>query len=121
MKIAIPTEDKKGLDDRVAEHFGRCKTFTFLDEDGRVIEIIDNASSHTFGSKLPPELLKEKGANIVLCKALGIKALNLCKKLGIEVYTGQAETVREMFNLWKNGKLDKNFKNVCSGEHGNYW
>ena len=113
MKIAIPTEDKKGLDDRVAEHFGRCKTFTFLDEEGRVVEIIDNVSSHTFGSKLPRERRIGKVVNVVLCKALGQRAFNLCKKLGIEVYVGKAETVREMFNLWKSGKLDKNFRNVC--------
>lgn len=29
MKIAVPTGDKKGLDDTIAEHFGRCNAYMF--------------------------------------------------------------------------------------------
>jgi len=117
MKIVIPTHNRKGLDDMVAEHFGRCKSYTFLDENGKVIEIIDNTSEHMGGSGLPPELMKKHGANILLCRELGPRALNLCKQLGIDVYVGHAETVREMFKLWKDGKIKKaNFENICK-EH----
>ena len=117
MKIVIPTDNKKGLDDRVAEHFGRCNTYTFLDEKGKVIEIIDNTSEHMGDSGLPPELMKKHEANILLCRGLGPRALNLCKQLGIEVYVCQAETVKEIFELWKNGKIKKaDFEDVCE-EH----
>jgi len=114
MKIVIPTNNKKGLDDKVAEHFGRCQTYTFLNEKGEVVEIIDNTSEHTGGTGLPPELMKKHGADILLCKDLGPRALNLCQKLGIEVYVCKAQTVREMFNLWKNGKIKKaGAEDVC--------
>ncbi len=81
MKIVIPTDDKKGLDDAVAEHFGRCNTYTFLDENGKVIEIIDNTSEHMGGSGLPPELMKQHGANVLLCKGLGPRALSNLRKI----------------------------------------
>jgi len=117
MKIVIPTDNKKGLCDKVAEHFGRCNTYTFLDEKGKVIEIIDNTSEHTGGFGLPPELMKKHGANILLCRELGPRALNLCKQLGIDVYVCQAETVKEIFGLWKNKKIKKaGLGDVCE-EH----
>jgi predicted Fe-Mo cluster-binding NifX family protein len=107
MKIVIPTNNKKGLDDKVADHFGRCQTYTFLNEEGEVIEIIDNASEHMGGKGLPPELMKKHGANILLCKELGPRALVLCDQLGIDVYVHQAETVKEIFEIWKNNKIKK--------------
>ena len=114
MKIVIPTDNKKGIEDTVAEHFGRCLTYTFLNEKGEVVEIIDNTSEHMGGIGLPPELMKKHGADILLCKGIGPRALNLCKELGIEVYVCQAETVREIFKMWKNNKIKKaGIENVC--------
>ena len=117
MKIVIPTNNKKGLNAQIAEHFGRCLTYTFLNKKGEVIEIIDNTSEHMGGAGLPPELMKKHGADILLCKDLGPRALNLCGELGIEVYVCQGETVREIFEMWKNNKIKKaGAENVCK-EH----
>ena len=107
MKLVIPTNSKKGLDDQVAEHFGRCSTYTFLNEKGEVIEIIDNTSEHMGGVGLPPELMKKHGVDILLCRGLGSRAIDLCQELGIDVYVHQAEKVEDIFNLWKNNKLKK--------------
>jgi predicted Fe-Mo cluster-binding NifX family protein len=105
MKIVIPTNSNQGLKDQLATHFGRCQTYTFLNEKGEVLEIIKNTSEHNGGKGLPPELMKKHGANILLCKGLGSRALNLCKEFGIEVFVYQAETVQDIFKLWKNNKL----------------
>jgi len=107
MKLVIPTNNKKGLDDKVAQHFGRCLTYTFLNEKGDVIEIIDNTSEHMGGVGLPPELMKKHGADILLCSGLGQRAVNLCKELGIDVYVHQSETVKDIFELWRDNKLKK--------------
>jgi len=114
MKIVIPTNNRKGLDDKVAEHFGRCLTYTFLNENGEVIEIVDNTSEHMGGKGLPPELMKKHGANILLCKDLGPRALILCGELGIDVYISRAETVKDIFEAWKSGKIKKaGTEDVC--------
>lgn len=107
MKIVVPTNTKKGLDDKIAEHFGRCLTYTFLNEKGEVIEIINNTSEHMGGTGLPPELMKKHNADVLLCKDLGPRAIDLCKELGIDVYVYQAETVKDIFELWQNKKLKK--------------
>jgi predicted Fe-Mo cluster-binding NifX family protein len=117
MKIVIPTNNKKGLEDTVAEHFGRCLTYTFLNEKGEVVEIMDNTSEHMGGKGLPPELMKKHGADILLCKDLGPRALDLCSQLGIDVYVNQVETVKEIFEMWKNNKIKKaGAEDVCE-EH----
>lgn len=114
MRIVIPTDNKKGLDDKVAEHFGRCLTYTFLNEKGEVLEIIDNTSEHCGGQGLPPELMKKHGANILLCKGLGSRALNLCKEFAIDVCVHQADTVKDIFELWKNNKIKlAGIEDVC--------
>jgi predicted Fe-Mo cluster-binding NifX family protein len=117
MKIVIPTDGKEGLDDKIAEHFGRCNTYTFLDENGKILEIIDNTSEHMGGVGLPPELMKKHSANVLLCRGLGPRALNLCREFNIEVYVQPAETVKEIFEMWKNNKLQKaSSEDVCE-EH----
>ena len=117
MKIVIPTDSKKGLDDQIAEHFGRCLTYTFLNEKGEVIEIIDNISEHSGGIGLPPKLMKEHGADVLLCKGIGPRAINLCKELEIDVYVYQANTVKEIFNVWHNNKLKKAGEEDACEEH----
>jgi len=114
MKVVVPTDSKKGLSDKVAEHFGRCKTYTFLDEEGNIVEILENTSEHMGGAGLPPELMRKHGAEVLLCKGLGSRALDLCKKYGIDVYVYQAETVKEIFELWKNKKIKRaGLEDVC--------
>lgn len=115
MKIAIPTDNRKGLDDTVARHFGRCQTYTFLNEKGEILEIIDNTSEDNGGRDLPPELIKRCGADILLCRDIGPKAITLSKNLGIEIYIGQAETVKEMLDIWKDNKISRaGQENACT-------
>lgn len=114
VKIAIPTNNKKGLDDTIAEHFGRCQTYTFLDEKGEVLDIIENDAEHEEKFNLPPELIKKHGADILLCRDLGPRALNLCRELGIKVYVFKAERVGDIFNLWKENKnKEAEAEDVC--------
>jgi predicted Fe-Mo cluster-binding NifX family protein len=107
MKIVIPTNDKSGLSASVAEHFGRCGTYTFLDSEGELLEVIENTSEHMGGVDLPPELMKKKGADILLCKGLGLRALELCQQLGMDVYISNEESAEDIFKEWKNGHAKK--------------
>jgi predicted Fe-Mo cluster-binding NifX family protein len=117
MRIVIPTDNKKGLNDKIAEHFGRCETYTFLNEKGKVIEIIENTSEHMGGKGLPVDIMKKHKANVLLCKDLGPKALNFCEQYKIDVYVHQVETVKEIFKLWKNKKIKKaGIEDICE-EH----
>ncbi|HKK54544.1 MAG TPA: NifB/NifX family molybdenum-iron cluster-binding protein [Patescibacteria group bacterium] len=107
MKLVVPTNSKQGLSDKIATHFGRCSTYTFLNGKGEVTKIINNTSEHMGGTSLSPKLIENHGANILLCQDIGPRAINLCLNLGIDVYVCQADTVKEIFQLWQNKKLKK--------------
>ncbi|KPK32945.1 MAG: hypothetical protein AMS24_02625 [Chlamydiae bacterium SM23_39] len=118
MKIAIPTEGEGGITDAVAKHFGRCKTYTILDEDGNLVKIIKNITVHFGGEKLPPELIKDFGVSILLCQDIGLKALKLCQKLKIKVFIGDETNVLEIFKKWKKGCLMvADMTNICKSGH----
>ena len=61
--------------------------------------------------------MKKHGANILLCRELGPRALDLCKESGIEVYVGQAETVKDIFEMLSNNKLKKAAAEDICEEH----
>jgi predicted Fe-Mo cluster-binding NifX family protein len=117
MMIAVPTNGKKGLDEEVAEHFGRCNTYTILDENGKVIEIIDNTSEHMGGSGLPPELLKKNDVNVLLCRGLGPRAIRMCREFEIGVYVCEARIVKDLFELWEQKKIKKADLDDACEEH----
>ncbi len=104
MKIVFPTESKDGFGAKIAEHFGRCQTYTFLDEKGSIAEVIANTSEHMGGTGLPPKLMKKHGANALVCRGIGPKAISLCNELGINVFICKASTVRGAFDEWKQSR-----------------
>ena len=100
MIITVPTNGRRGLEETVADHFGRCATYTLLNEKGQVTRIIEGGHE-----QLPPQLLKSHGTNIVLCKSLGSKAIGLCNNIGIQVYISPSTTVEQIFKEWKAKQL----------------
>ena len=117
MKIAIPTMGEKGYEEFVAEHFGRCPTYTILDEKGNIIEIILNTSSHMGGTGLPPELLQQNGINVLLCRGIGPRAIELCQEFKIDTFVDSSTIVKDIFNNWKNSSLSQaTLDDVCE-EH----
>mgnify|MGYP000019030630 CR=1 FL=1 len=116
LKVAVPTY-AGGLDDSICEHFGRAPTFTIVDLETGDVEVLQNYSEHFGGSKLPPELLSEKGVSVVLCRGLGPRALAMFQQFGIEVYVGASGTVSDALREFQAGILrEASEKDIC-GEH----
>ncbi|MBC7107370.1 MAG: NifB/NifX family molybdenum-iron cluster-binding protein [Methanomassiliicoccales archaeon] len=105
MKICIPTMGYRGMREMVGEHFGKVPTYTIIDTETNEIKVIENTSEHRGGVGLPPELIKKAGADAILVSGLGMRALEMFKKLGIRVYTGAHGTVEETLAMFKQGKL----------------
>lgn len=104
MKIAVPTNDGK----TVAEHFGRCEFYSCYNEKGEEVVGFKNISSHMGGKGLPPEVLKENGVNILLCKDLGPNAVKLCSEAGIIAYKDvNATTIKKIIKDYLAGVLTK--------------
>ncbi|MBO3802682.1 MAG: NifB/NifX family molybdenum-iron cluster-binding protein [Candidatus Brockarchaeota archaeon] len=76
LRIAIPTEEEKGLDDVVAEVFGRAKTITIVDTlDGEVkdVKVLQNpAASYRFGAgPILVKTLSDMKVEVVIAGELG--------------------------------------------------
>lgn len=105
MRLCIPSETKDGLEAQVGYHFGRVPLYTIYDDKTKTVEIINNTSSHTGGTKLPAELLREHNIDIMLCGGLGRRAINLFEQFGIEVYIGARGKVKDAIEQFDHKKL----------------
>ncbi|MEA1925069.1 MAG: NifB/NifX family molybdenum-iron cluster-binding protein [Candidatus Altiarchaeota archaeon] len=114
MRIAVPSNGDKGMDEVVGEHFGRVPTYTIFEDQSREVEIIPNKSQHMGGGGLPPDLLQEKGVDVMICSSLGRRAIDLFQEKGIRVYVGASGLVRDAIEQWeKGGLVEATDKNAC--------
>jgi predicted Fe-Mo cluster-binding NifX family protein len=104
-RLCVPTSGSGGLDDLVGEHFGRVPTFTLVDSETGEVEILDNTSEHMGGAGLPADLLIRAGAEVILCRGLGRRAIQMLSDGGVSVCTGVSGTVAQVVAAWKAGSL----------------
>ena len=114
MKICIPTMGERGLDDNVGEHFGRVPNYTIVNLDNKKVKVISNDSHHTGGQGYPPEIMAKEGVDVMVCRGLGRRAITMFSELGIDVYIGTSDTVKDAISAFKQGKLQKaSMSNAC--------
>ncbi|MEE8571281.1 MAG: NifB/NifX family molybdenum-iron cluster-binding protein [Candidatus Bathyarchaeia archaeon] len=75
-KLAIPTKGRGGMEDTVSDVFGRAKTFTIIDVEGKEIakvEVIQNsAASYKHGAgPIVVKTLTDLGVNTVMASEFG--------------------------------------------------
>jgi len=117
MKICIPTNGDKGLDDSVGEHFGRVPTYTIIDIETNEVKVIPNVSHHMGGYGYPPELLSKEGVNVMVCSGLGRRAISMFEEIGIDVYIGASGSVKDAVDAFKQGKLQRAGIGDACGQH----
>lgn len=119
MKICVPSMGKTGLEDQVGQHFGKVLNYIMYDTESSEVSVIPNTSEHNGGVGLPPELMSQKGVNVMLCGGLGTKAVAMFEQYGIEVYVGAQGTIWDALKAWETGRLQKaTMDNACSShEH----
>jgi predicted Fe-Mo cluster-binding NifX family protein len=108
MKFAIPLVNGK-----LTAHFGHCEMFA-------LIEVIENeiADKHMLippahEPGVLPNLLHQKGADVIIAGGMGHRAVNLFNEKGIKVVTGAPELEPEILVT---NYLDNNLvtgTNIC--------
>ncbi len=117
MRICVPTSSEGGLQDRVAEHFGRAQTYTVVDTDTGHVTVVRNNSEHMGGMGKPPEQIAATGAQALVCSGLGPRAIDMLGSYGIAVYVGAAGTVEETVEAYKKGLLEPATEETACKEH----
>jgi len=117
MKIGIPTNGSNGMNEQIGEHFGRVTTYTIVDLETNQVKTIPNTSHHMGGQGYPPELLKNEGVDILVCRGLGRRAISMFEEIGIEVYIGATGLVKDAINAYKQGTLQRAGAEDACGQH----
>jgi len=119
LRIAIPSEDDRGMDSSIAMHFGRCKYYTFIDLEGNEIKGVEVVKvpyeEHGYGDL--PNFVKEHGGNIVIAYGIGQRAIDYFNELGIDVIRGVRGKIKDVIQSFINGtiEIDEKWK-----EHGDF-
>lgn len=123
MLIAIPSDEKTGLDSAISEHFGHCGAFTLVAVEGGEIgevSILENGGHEQGGCMAPVQLLKEKGVEVLLAGGMGQRPLSGFLGVGIAVHSSEnAPTVLDAVNLYLRGECPAfDEKQTCGGGGG---
>ena len=107
-----------GLTEQLTGHFGHTAAFTAIvfDEDTKVIEkveVIKNIPHEQGGCMQPVMLLKNAGVTDIVVGGIGQRPLLGFIQVGIEPYFGVQGTVKENFEQYLEGKLQKLASGTC--------
>ena len=119
-RIVIPVEDEKGLDAKVAQHFGRAPYFAIveLNQDEQVVNVKTEANTgeHMGGAGHPHENLLALKPDIIIAYAMGPGGLQSFQNAGTTVLKAEGNTVKEVIAGFKEGKL-KELTGGCEHAH----
>ena len=110
MKIAVTYED--GM---IFEHFGKAKAFKIYEiKEGEVLNsalIEASGSGHAYMTKL----LRQNGADALICGDIGLAALVALKDNKIGVFAGASGNCDEAVNAFLSGTLSWDPDPIASG------
>lgn len=109
-RIVIPVEDERGLEARVAEHFGRAPFFAVvdLDENGKILSTKTEANKgeHHGGTGHPHENLLALKPDVIIACGMGPGGLTSFQNAGATVLKANANTVKDIVASYKQCKLE---------------
>ncbi len=117
-RIAVTSEDLRGLDAQVGQHFGRCPAYTLVEVagDGTLrANAIENPHAAGHGPGQVPAFIHDQGADVLLTGGIGGRAIAALRTYGIQVSAGHDASVREAVEAWLAGRGGK--AEACAG-HG---
>ena len=108
MKIAIPVE-AKDENAKMYERFGRSVYYAIYDDDDDSYEFVTNPASDAWGGAgvQAVQFLISKDITAVVAPYLGPNADNALRRSNVVVYQGEAISVKELVEKWKNNQLNK--------------
>ncbi len=97
MKVAV-SSSAKDLSTQLDPRFGRCSFFMIVETDDMSFEAFDNESIGLGGGAgiQSAQFVASEGAKAVITGNCGPNAVQTLSVAGIELFTGQAGTVKEV-------------------------
>lgn len=108
MKIAVSAAGNT-MESSLDQRFGRAASFIIVESQTMAYEAIDNSAAASSGGAgiSAAQLIVDKGAEAVITGNVGPNAMNVLKAANMDIYKGNAVSVKENVELLKKGALEK--------------
>lgn len=120
-KIVIPVEDQRGLDSKLAGHFGRAPYFAVIEveENGQLTSIrtIANFDEHFGGRGHAHDNILSERSDILIVYGMGPRGLASMAEAGVTVLKAEGDTVQEVLSAYREKKLEE-LTEGCHQSHG---
>lgn len=103
LRLAVATCDARGLEARVAQQFGHCTSYTFVDVRHGVLRathVLQSPFHLGLGIDHIQDFVMSGGASVLLTGNIGRRAERMLVMQGLRVSTGHLGTVREAVEAW---------------------
>ena len=120
MKIAFPTQENKGLESTVHNHFGSAPFFVVVASEKGELDVLDNQDlGHEQGQCQPMAAHGGEPVDVVVVGGIGGGALKKLVDAGVQAYRAVEGTVSENLSLIKEDKLPVfTMDQTCRGHQG---
>jgi len=119
-KIVVPIVEDRGLDSRIAEHFGRAPYFAVveLNDKGEVIDfrVVSNVGEHFGGPGYTHDHILELKPDAILVYGMGPRGLSTFQSKGIAVFKAEKDTVKDVIEAYVRGEL-RELTEGCARAH----
>jgi predicted Fe-Mo cluster-binding NifX family protein len=109
-KLVIPTENQDGINALIAEHFGRAPYFTVVELGDKweiaSVKAIPNTSEHVGGTGSPHDVITKLHPKAIVVHGMGPRGISAFQDAGIDVLKANTNTVKEVVEAYKQGKLE---------------
>ena len=110
MKIAVATEDDKGLEAVLSQHFGRCPYYVVVDVNENEIKEVNAIQNPFYGNHgepgQVPAFIKSLGVQVIISGGMGPKAIGFFKQFEIQAVTGVSGMVKEAISVYMGGQIE---------------
>jgi predicted Fe-Mo cluster-binding NifX family protein len=110
-RVIVPAEDQKGLNARLAEHFGRAPYYAVVDfdENGKIanIKTVPNVGEHAGGMGYSHDRILEYQPKAIIVYGMGPRGLMTFQSAGVAVLKANANTVGEVVAAYREDKLQE--------------
>ncbi|RLE63450.1 MAG: dinitrogenase iron-molybdenum cofactor biosynthesis protein [Thermoprotei archaeon] len=125
MRIAIPVGDERqGLESEIFEHFGHAPYFLLIDvENGEIVSVktLKNPYAEEHMPGQIPQLLSKNNVELLICRGVGRRAMEMFRQIGIEVIRGAQGKASQVIEACLKGELvSKEYKPSRKWESNRY-
>lgn len=117
MKVAFPSQEDRGLESLVHNHFGSARNFIIVEADsGTCVHVVNRDREHVHGQCQPLSALGEEPVDAVAVGGIGGGAIRKLNAAGVKVYRAVEGSIRENLELMKTGALPElTLDQACAG------